>query len=127
MKTKIDSMGGGEFIYEGQPKTVEVRCVVLDVDLTDKCVGSMHLLTKVRSRSVKMCKLARVFKNVIILILLTYVSSHFTVIFPVFFNSNEELVTSSQDTAHSFLYFRQLCEGCRINFTRFVIILAEGG
>ena len=74
-----------------------------------------------------MRKLAYAFKNVvIILILLIHFSSHFTQIFPFFFNSNKELVTLSQDTAHSFLYFRQLCEASGMNFTRFVIVLAEG-
>jgi len=86
----------------------------------------MHLRTKLRSRFVKVCKLAHAIKNAIILISLIHVSSHFTLIFPVFFNSIEETVTSSQDTAHNFLYFRQLCEARRMNFTRFVIILAEG-
>jgi len=128
MKNKIDSIGNKKkFIHEWQPKTVAIRCVVLDMGLTDKCLGCMHLVTNLRSRFLKICKLARAFKNVvIILILLIHVSSHFTLIYPVFFNSNEELVTLSQGTAHSFLYFRQLCEACRMNFTRFVIILAEG-
>jgi hypothetical protein len=103
------------------------KCVVLDTDRTDKCRGSMRLLTKLRSGFVKMCKLAHAFKNIVIIsILLIHFSSHFTLIFPVFFNSDEELATLSQDTAHSFLYFRELYEACRMNFTRFVIILAEG-
>ena len=97
------------------------------MDLTDKWLDSMLLLTELRSRFVKMCKLAHSLQNVVlILFFLIHVSSYFTHILPIFFNSNEKLVTLSQDTAHSCLHFLQLCEACRMNFTRFVIILAEG-
>ena len=49
MKTKIDSIGGGggggSLFMSGKKKTVEIRCIVLDMDLTDKYLGSNDLYT----------------------------------------------------------------------------------